>query len=237
MKKLSIILLVSFSCCLAKANNDYWTNLSYLADSISSAGGVYKVGEPYVQDGIIYTPFEDYSYNEVGIASWYGDEFHGKRTANGEHFNMFAFTAAHKTLPIPCIVRVTRVSTGKSIIVRINDRGPFRSNRIIDLSWAAAAELGIDYSGLEEVRVQILPEESRLLKSFLIQRAEPRYYVQFFAFRELSNAENATRNDPNLFIRSDFDNFGPLFRVMGGPYTRDYAIYLSNQCSGIVKTF
>ncbi len=95
-------------------------------------------------------------YDQVGIASWYGPGFHGKRTANGEIYDMYAMTAAHKTLPFNTIVRVVDLDTGRSVVVRINDRGPFVPGRIIDLSYAAAKELGILEKGLARVGLKVL---------------------------------------------------------------------------------
>ncbi len=95
-------------------------------------------------------------YDEVGIASWYGPGFHGRTTANGELYNMYAFTAAHKTLPFGTVVKVVDLRTGRSVVVRINDRGPFVPGRIIDLSYAAALELGIVERGTAEVGLIIL---------------------------------------------------------------------------------
>jgi len=115
-----------------------------------------KIGPPYKVMGERYYPKDDPSYAEVGLASWYGPNFHGKSTANGERFNQWALTAAHRTLPMPSIVKVTDVDTNRSVIVRVNDRGPFAKGRIIDLSRAAAEELGIMGKGVAEVRVEFL---------------------------------------------------------------------------------
>jgi len=117
-----------------------------------------KLGKPYMVDGKSYYPEYDPTYDKIGMASWYGPGFHGKYTASGEIFNQNDLTAAHPTLPMPALVRVTNLSNGKSLIVRINDRGPFKSNRIIDLSKRAAHELGI--SSTSEVRVQFLRKET-----------------------------------------------------------------------------
>ncbi len=126
-------------------------------------GGVYKVGDPYQINGIWYTPVEDYGYDETGIASWYGADFHGKATANGETYDMNEVTAAHKTLPMPSLARVTNLENGRSLIVRVNDRGPFVAGRIIDLSRRSAQLLGLEGKGTGKVRVQILADESRAL--------------------------------------------------------------------------
>ncbi len=96
------------------------------------------------------------NYRKKGIASWYGRKFHGHKTANGERYNMYAMTAAHKTLPLPCYVRVTNRNNGRSVIVRVNDRGPFKKNRIIDLSWAAAKKLGVIATGTAPVIVELI---------------------------------------------------------------------------------
>lgn len=119
-----------------------------------SAGGGYKVGKPYQVGGVWYVPREQPDYNEVGIASWYGDAFHLKTTANGEIFDMNAMTAAHTTLPLPSMVEVTNLSNGRKVRVRVNDRGPFAGNRIIDLSREAARQLGVERQGLAKVRVR-----------------------------------------------------------------------------------
>jgi rare lipoprotein A len=118
-----------------------------------SAGG-YKVGKPYQVAGVWYTPREQPNYDEIGIGSWYGDAFHMKATANGEIFDMHTASAAHTTLPLPSIVEVTNLENGRRIQVRVNDRGPFVDDRIIDLSREAARQLGYDRKGLAKVRVR-----------------------------------------------------------------------------------
>ncbi len=121
-----------------------------------SRGGIYKVGNPYQINGVWYYPKEDPNYDETGIGSWYGEQFHGKRTANGEIFDMNEVTAAHPTLPMPSLVRVTNLENGRSIVVRMNDRGPYANNRIIDLSRRSAQLLGYERQGTARVRVQYL---------------------------------------------------------------------------------
>lgn len=116
----------------------------------------YKVGRPYEIRGVWYRPKVQPNYNKVGVASWYGPGFHGKKTANGETYNQNALTAAHTTLPMPSNVRVTNLDNGRSIVVRINDRGPFAHKRIIDLSARAADLLGFKNKGTARVRVQVL---------------------------------------------------------------------------------
>ena len=123
--------------------------------------GSYKIGKPYQVAGRWYYPKEDFEYDETGIASWYGPGFDGKTTANGEIFDRYRLTAAHRTLPLPSVVRVINLENGRSIKMRVNDRGPFAKNRIIDVSWKAADLLGFVNQGTAKVRVQILPAESR----------------------------------------------------------------------------
>ncbi|MGB0671008.1 MAG: septal ring lytic transglycosylase RlpA family protein [Rhodospirillales bacterium] len=139
------------------------------AKKVSDSGddGVYKVGNPYQINSQWYYPQVDYDYDETGIASWYGPQFHGKDTANGEVFDMNAVSAAHKTLPLPTIARVTNLENGRSLVVRINDRGPFVGNRIIDLSRRAAQLLDFENRGTARVRVQVLADESRAAASAL----------------------------------------------------------------------
>jgi rare lipoprotein A len=123
---------------------------------------IYKVGNPYKINGKWYYPAIDYNYEEIGMASWYGPGFHGKKTANGEIFDQNKISAAHRTLPMPSIVRVTNLNNGKVLQeVRINDRGPFANNRIIDLSKKAAEKLGFVNVGTAKVKVEILEDESR----------------------------------------------------------------------------
>ena len=135
--------------------------------STDTTGSVYKIGKPYQVGGVWYYPREDFDYDESGIASWYGPNFHGKLTANGETFDQDTITAAHKTLPLPTIVRVTNLENGRALVVRINDRGPFVNGRIIDLSRKSAQLLGIDVKGTARVRVQVMAEESRALAMHL----------------------------------------------------------------------
>jgi rare lipoprotein A len=122
--------------------------------------GAPKVGAPYQIAGRWYTPYDDPRYDTIGMASWYGPGFHGQYTANGEYYDQRFVTAAHKTLPLPCYVEVTALDTGRKITVRVNDRGPFVGDRVIDLSRGAAERLGIVRSGLTRVRVRrVYPDE------------------------------------------------------------------------------
>src|SRR5258706_2970462 len=121
---------------------------------IPKGGGSYKLGDPYQIDGQWHTPREEPGYDRVGTASYYAADFHGRRTANGEIFDMSALSAAHPTLPLPSLVYVTNMENGRTLLVRVNDRGPYVNNRIIDVSRAAARYLGFDTRGTARVRVR-----------------------------------------------------------------------------------
>lgn len=123
----------------------------------------YKVGAPYKIKGKWYYPKEDFAYSETGIASWYGSYFHGRATANGEIYNMNDLTAAHKTLQMPSMVRITNLENGRSLNLRVNDRGPFVEGRIIDVSRRASQLLGFHDQGIAKVKVEILANESRVM--------------------------------------------------------------------------
>ena len=138
-----ILALLLFAGCASAPPQSYYTK--------QGAQKAYQI------DGKWYSPVDTSDgYEEEGIASWYGRDFHGKKTSNGETYNMYAMTAAHKTLPISTYVRVTRLDNGKETIVRVNDRGPFVKGRIIDLSYKAASELGIADSGTAKVKIAAL---------------------------------------------------------------------------------
>lgn len=125
-----------------------------LGQPIPKGGGVYKVGNPYYIDGVMFTPAEDPAYDRTGMASFYAEDFHGRKTANGEVFDMWALTAAHPTLPMPSYAYVTNIANGRTLLVRINDRGPYARGRVIDLSRAAARLLAFEGPGTSYVRVR-----------------------------------------------------------------------------------
>jgi rare lipoprotein A len=125
-----------------------------VGEPVPKGGGTYRVGKPYMVAGRIYVPEEDANYREEGLASWYGDDFHGRLTANGEVFDMDSLSAAHPTLPMPCYARVTNLANGKSLVVRVNDRGPYHGNRLIDVSNKAAELLEFKGNGVARVRVE-----------------------------------------------------------------------------------
>lgn len=196
----------------------------------SGGGGGARVPgtmRPYQVKGVWYYPKDDPRYDEVGVASWYGDQFHNRQTSDGEIFDMWIPSAAHKTLPIPCIVSVTNLENGRTIKVRVNDRGPFVSGRIIDLSRAAATELGFLNKGTARVRVRYLgPADSRpdrslglALTSARPSSGEGRWTVQAGAFANRENAERAKRQLGGLG-RVEIDEIGRdggvLYRVTVG---------------------
>ena len=125
-------------------------------EAVPKGGGTYRVGKPYQVAGRTYVPEENPNYDAEGMASWYGVEFHGRQTANGEVFDMNSVSAAHPTLPIPSYVRVTNLRNQKSLIVRVNDRGPYHENRVIDVSVRSAKLLGFHQYGVTRVRVEFV---------------------------------------------------------------------------------
>ena len=127
--------------------------------------GAYKIGKPYKVDGVRYYPEENFRLVETGIASWYGPGFHNGYTANGEFFDQNQLTAAHRTLQLPSLARVTNLENGRSLVVRVNDRGPFKNGRVMDVSMRAAELLGFLNKGTARVRIEVLDKESRILAS------------------------------------------------------------------------
>ncbi|HEV2678006.1 MAG TPA: septal ring lytic transglycosylase RlpA family protein [Aliidongia sp.] len=148
-----LVLSLALAACASKP-------AAVQTSSAEKSQGTFKIGKPYPVNGVWYYPSADLNYDETGIASWYGPDFHEKATANGEQFDQNALSAAHKTLPLPSIVQVTNLENGRSIEVRVNDRGPFVGNRIIDLSRRSAQLLGFEGQGTAKVRVKVLSSES-----------------------------------------------------------------------------
>jgi rare lipoprotein A len=154
------------ACCLMLANCSSKVDPRYgVASSarvvqpgepVPKGGGVYRVGKPYTIAGKVYTPGEDNQYSAVGLASWYGDDFHGRYTANGEIFDMNSITAASPTMPLPSYARVTNVSNNKSIVVRVNDRGPYVANRVMDVSVRTAKMLDFYGKGVTQVKIEYI---------------------------------------------------------------------------------
>jgi rare lipoprotein A len=146
--------------CLTLAHCSSGSNYSdrVVADGepVPKGGGGYRLGKPYNINGRTYVPSDNPSYRAEGVASWYGPDFHGRQTANGELYDMHAISAAHPTMPLPSYARVTNLDNGRSIIVRVNDRGPYVRNRIIDLSIGTAKALNFYGHGLAHVRVEFV---------------------------------------------------------------------------------
>src|SRR5262245_58726111 len=149
-----LVAVMLAACAAAPKNSNYSMRVAEEGEPVPKGGGDYKVGQPYLANGRAFYPSEDSHYRAEGIASWYGSDFHGRETANGEVYDMHAISAAHTTLPIPSYARVTNLDNGRSIIVRVNDRGPYVGNRVIDLSIGAAEALDFYSKGLARVRVE-----------------------------------------------------------------------------------
>jgi rare lipoprotein A len=193
--------------------------------------------QPYKVFGVSYRPLTTASgYRERGVASWYGKKFHGRKTSNGETYDMYAMTAAHKTLPLPSYARVRNLNNGRSVIVRVNDRGPFLDNRLIDLSYAAAHRLGILGTGTGIVEVEGLvagepatrtaaraPESPGVIATAHAATA-PRLYLQAGAFTVRANADAlrirlAEADLKPVQVEPAQVDGVPLYRVRVGPVT------------------
>ncbi len=153
---LAAALCLGLSACGGGNGEKLGERVIPLGQPVPKGGGTYQIGKPYEVAGLWFTPQEDPSYDRVGTASWYGELFHGRRTANGEIYDMDALSAAHPTLPLPIYARVTNLNNGRTIVVRINDRGPYARDRIIDLSRRSAELLGFRNNGTATVRVKYL---------------------------------------------------------------------------------
>jgi peptidoglycan lytic transglycosylase len=159
-----------------------------MGEPVPKGGGTYKVGEPYQIDGQWHTPREEPGYDRVGVASYYAADFHGRRTSNGEVFDMWALSAANPTLPLPSYVYVTNLENRRTLLLRVNDRGPYANSRIIDVSRAAARYLGFEMRGTARVRVRYAGQaplsgddrhEQRFLAAqpwFRVALSHPPYY-------------------------------------------------------------
>ncbi|CAH0534039.1 Endolytic peptidoglycan transglycosylase RlpA [Vibrio stylophorae] len=160
------------------------------------------------------------AFSQTGDASWYGEKFHGHKTSNGEVYDMYSMTAAHKTLPLPSYVRVTNLNNQKSVIVRVNDRGPFHQGRIIDLSYAAALKLDVIRTGTAPVQIELIPMTPPNDKAEWQSSSTHNYWIQLVA---LSNAEKAKEKAMELSkqfetpikVRSE----GQVHRLRAGPFT------------------
>jgi rare lipoprotein A len=186
----------------------------------AAAGEVGKVGRPYEINGRWYTPRHEPDYDETGLASWYGGAHQGRPTAMGEPFDMNALSAAHKTLPLPSLVEVTNLDNGKRIVLRVNDRGPFVDGRIIDLSRAAAEELGMLQKGVARVRVRYVGGAATAsAKPAGAKASGGAYEVQAGLFSQRENAERAAgmiASAGRAEIRPVQQDSGLMWRVVVG---------------------
>lgn len=184
--------------------------------------------KPYEVDGKRYLPLRDHQgFRQTGLASWYGQKFHGRKTSNGEIYDMYALTAAHKTLPLGVSVRVTHQASGRSVVVRVNDRGPFVGARIIDLSYAAASQLGMVDAGTAPVQIEALGYQNTTAGP-VSYRAPVNYDSGSFAVQigAFGVAENATRLAATMRQRYGKAEVQPaivdtrqLYRVRVGTFT------------------
>lgn len=202
-------------------------DVSKVNDAVPKAEPFSKYGNPasYTALGRRYYVMKSYiGYSEKGIASWYGTKFHRQRTSSGEPYDMAAMTAAHKTLPIPCYVLVTNLNNGRRVTVKVNDRGPFHENRVIDLSYAAAKKLGVFPAGTALVQVTAIdPRNPGIATAMSPDRpTHPRIFMQIGAFAMRDNAERlVTAIKPYtkapIRIKAGDYNGQPIYRVHIGP--------------------
>ncbi len=229
-----VLLLASCSSTTTVDTGDYPPpeprDISGISDAVPRAEPYSRYGNPesYVVFGKRYYTMPDGNgYKEQGIASWYGSKFHGQRTSSGETYDLYKMTAAHRSLPLPTYARVTNLRNGRSIIVKINDRGPFHNNRIIDLSYVAAAKLGILEYGTGLVEVEAInpsapqPAATRVAGKPAISRDAP-MYLQVGAFSERDNADRLrsrlqTANVGTIQVTEGSGGSGTLYRVRVGP--------------------
>lgn len=244
-----IVVALGIQGCLGGSGSDgapmFERNVSRIPNAKPKSIPPSKTGNPrsYSVFGKRYYVLESSrGYDQVGHASWYGTKFHGRKTSSGEKYNMFEMTAAHKTLPIPTYVKVKNVANGRSVIVKVTDRGPFHDDRIIDLSYAAAKKLGIYEKGTGRVRVTALPpyqERTPKLLRFASRRAAPAptqdltgnedpgdargIFIQMGAFDDKTNAISLL-NRAKSHVKSagsiayDPDDDRPMYKVRLGPF-------------------
>ncbi|MDN2481784.1 septal ring lytic transglycosylase RlpA family protein [Vibrio agarivorans] len=183
----------------------------------------YSLGgnKDYTLRGQDYTIVKDAKgFTEKGKASWYGKKFHGHLTSNGEIYDMYSMTAAHKTLPLPSYVKVTNVDNGKQTIVRVNDRGPFHEGRIIDLSYAAAHKLGVVQSGVANVEIEVITVEKP--QSSAGQKSHPKYIIQVASSQHKDRSEALAKQlSKDLGVESFVQPANNVYRILLGPFA-DY---------------
>lgn len=251
---LPLLLIATLSSCSTGSSRysmrqdrapKYDVNANKIPDAIPRVEPLSKYGNPdsYIVRGQRYKVMKTaIGFRQRGIASWYGSKFHGHRTSNGETYNMYAMTAAHKNLPLPSYVRVTNQENGRSVVVKVNDRGPFHQNRIIDLSYAAAKKLGITPTGTGKVEISVIdprqanrprrvsaldnikkktPLKPVVGKSAPKQTSQQRVYLQVGAFNERSNADDLCDQLAGILesgeINTGYNVAHKLYRVRIGP--------------------
>ena len=237
---LILILTLFLGACSTTRKGGYYSDdgphsrpqdVSQVKEPIPRSESLSKHGnKPYIVFGKSYHPLKDATgYSRKGIASWYGKKFHGRRTSNGEKYDMYAMSAAHKTLPLPSYVRVRNLDNNRSVIVRVNDRGPFLHNRLIDLSYAAAHRLDIIRTGTGRVEVTAITSGQRYSDRARTEtigntagNTGDRIYLQVGAFSSQENASNLssslqTKLDQTVFVQEGQIENGTVYRVRIGP--------------------
>lgn len=207
---------------------EHWDQIP---DAVPTAVTPSAYGNPesYVVAGKTYHVMKSSEgFRQKGIASWYGTKFHGRATSSGETYDMFAMTAAHKTLPIPVFVEVTNLENDRRIIVRVNDRGPFHEDRIIDLSYAAATKLGVSKTGTAPVKIRVVKQrgESEAAVNAAFTDDEGKLYVQVASYGVEKNALDLIKklheqNFSDIRIHVDINKGKMLYRVRIGPLPSD----------------
>ncbi len=241
MRVLALLLLLLPAACSRMPERDGGparppVDIASIPDAVPQHVPRSRYGNPdsYRVFGRTYHVLKDArGFRQRGIASWYGSKFHGRRTSSGEPYDMYAMTAAHKTLPLPTWVRVTNLENGRSVVVKVNDRGPFHEGRIIDLSYTAAAKLGILARGTAPVEIVALMPGEEAQKTSAQPAADlrpPGRYLQVGAFASLPNARSlqrrlARRHELPVSIRK----VGELHRVVVGPIGGDAELEALNR--------
>jgi len=224
-----VLLLLQAGCGMIESRDglpSHPRDVGAVPDAVPRAEPRSRYGNPesYEVNGHRYHVMRDArGYVERGIASWYGTKFHGRRTSSGEPYDMYKMTAAHKTLPLPSYVQVTNLRNGRRVVVRVNDRGPFHDNRIIDLSYAAARKLGMIGQGTALVEVRAIDSAHPVTRVATARpRPDLRFHIQVGAFRDRHNAERLQSRLARLLqvgvaIRRSLLEGRPLYRVQLGP--------------------
>ncbi len=203
MKRVILTATLLFTGCGVSNYSDY----GIVEDNYEVRHHYRGTSKPYEIAGVRYYPKKSVpiGWTQRGISSWYGPNFHGKLTSNGEVYNMYAMTAAHKTLPLGTIVKVKNLKNGRSVIVRINDRGPFVKGRIIDLSYAAGKKLGLNISGTAPVEIRVIGFKGKnYVKGFMIQVG---------AFKNRRGAEKISKYYKNLGYNTEIISLNGLNKV------------------------